>query len=139
MPFKNKFFTIILVIWTIGFLFLPTLSLAQTLQSDINKQLQPFEANFGQAREPSVIVADIIGVVLTFLGIISVVLIIYAGFTWMTAGGNEEKIKKAKSILTNSVIGLIIIMASYALAKFIICHLMEVTTGNSYFWQCFNY
>ncbi|MFA7365465.1 MAG: hypothetical protein WCZ12_03900, partial [Patescibacteria group bacterium] len=55
-------------------------------------------------------VVAIINVILTLLGIVTVVLIIFAGFKWMTAAGNEEQVSKAKKTLTSAVIGLIIIL-----------------------------
>jgi len=56
---------------------------------------------------------------LSFLGVIAVLIIIYGGFTWMTAAGNEEKVKKAKSMLQNGIIGLVIIILAYAITIFI--------------------
>mgnify|MGYP001560717069 FL=1 len=64
-------------------------------------------------------VSRIIRYFLSLLGIIAVVLIMYAGFLWMTAGGNAEKIEQAKKIITNAVIGLIIITSAYAIVLFI--------------------
>lgn len=68
-------------------------------------------------------VASIINIVLGVLGIIAVGLIVYAGFIWMTAGGNAEKVEKAKLILRNAAIGLAIIMASWGIAAFVISRL----------------
>ncbi len=67
----------------------------------------------------SVYVAKILQGFLSLLGVIAVVLIIYAGFLWMTAGGNEESVTKAKDLLMNAVIGLAIILLSYAITRFI--------------------
>lgn len=75
-------------------------------------------------------IAKVIRVILGFLGIIAVVLIIYAGFVWMLSGGNEEKVSKAKTILKNAVIGLIIILASFGIVSFIIGQLVGSTFGN---------
>jgi len=58
--------------------------------------------------------------VLGFLGLIGVVFIIYGGFTWMTAAGNEERVKKAKDIIKVAVIGLMVILLSWAFVLFII-------------------
>jgi len=49
------------------------------------------------------------------MGALFLILMIYGGFTWMTAQGNEEKIAKAKRIIVNAVIGLSIILLSKAL------------------------
>ena len=54
------------------------------------------------------------------LGMVLVVLIIYAGFLWMTAQGNEEQVSKAKDILKNAVIGMIIMFAAWAITDFVI-------------------
>src|SRR4030042_1365200 len=70
--------------------------------------------------DPRVIIVNIIRIFLGFLGIVLLILIIYAGFLWMTAGGEEEKISQAKIILKNSLIGLLIILSSYAIVSFIL-------------------
>ncbi len=61
------------------------------------------------------------------LGIVVVVIILYAGFLWMTAGGDVQQVDKAKKWLRNAVIGLIIIMASYAIASFVLNAILEGT------------
>lgn len=76
-----------------------------------------------------IIVARLIRVVLGLLGIIALVIIIAAGFRWMTANGDEEKVTESKRQLTNAVIGLIIILASFAIATFVINQLEFATTG----------
>ncbi|MEK7067957.1 MAG: hypothetical protein AAB956_03090 [Patescibacteria group bacterium] len=60
----------------------------------------------------------VINGILGLLGIIFLVLVLYAGFLWMTAAGNEDQVGKAKNILTTSIIGIIIIVAAYAIVKF---------------------
>lgn len=65
------------------------------------------------------IIANIIRAALGLLGIVVVGLMIYAGFLWMTAGGNEDQIGKAKKILINATIGLVIILSAYAIVSFI--------------------
>ena len=85
-------------------------------------------AGFGEPKSIAEIVGAIISIFLSFLGIIFLILIIYGGFIWMTSGGNEAKVLKAKKILTQAVIGLIIILASYAITNFVLHALVEVTT-----------
>ncbi|HMB65865.1 MAG TPA: pilin [Patescibacteria group bacterium] len=80
------------------------------------------EDAYGQSsdpKDPREIVANIIEVILGFLAIIFVGLIIWSGFEWMTAGGNEEKVGQAKKRLKNSVIGLIIILMAYGITYFV--------------------
>ena len=73
-------------------------------------------------------VFSIINIILGFLGIVAIVIILYAGLTWMTAAGNEEKVTKARSTLIAGIIGLAIVLASWALAQFILSSLMKATT-----------
>lgn len=73
-----------------------------------------------------VIAAKIIRIVLSLIGIIAVGIILYAGFIWMTSGGNEDKIGSAKKTLINAVIGLVIIMASFAIVQFVLSSLQSV-------------
>lgn len=65
------------------------------------------------------IIAPVIQIVLSLVGVIFLVLMIYAGITWMTAAGNDQKAEKAKNILTESTIGLVIVMAAYAITYFV--------------------
>jgi len=74
------------------------------------------------------LIARIINIFLGFLGIIFVIIIIYAGFVWMTAGGNEDKVSQARKWITNSVIGIIIILAAYAITNFVVSRIVGVTS-----------
>ncbi len=76
-------------------------------------------------------VMKVISYVLGLIGVILVALIVYAGFTWMTAAGNEEKVSKAKDIMIASAIGLFIILLSYGIASFIVYHLNQATIDKS--------
>ena len=78
-------------------------------------------------RDPRGIAASVINIVLGFLGIIAVGLILYAGFKWMTAGGSEDKITEARKLLFAGVIGLIIILAAFAIANFVLTQLIRAT------------
>ncbi len=61
----------------------------------------------------------IVGIVLSFVGVLFLGLMIYAGITWMTAQGNDQQVTKAKTLMINSVIGIIIVFAAYAITAFI--------------------
>lgn len=64
-------------------------------------------------------IATIIKTFLGLLGIIFIVLVIWSGYEWMTAGGNEEIVTKSKARLTRAVIGLIIIVSAYSVTYFV--------------------
>jgi hypothetical protein len=65
--------------------------------------------------------------VLGLLGLIGVVMVMYGGFTWMTAGGNEDKIEKAKKVISAAVIGMSIVIISWAIVTYFIGVLSNVT------------
>jgi len=83
--------------------------------------------SIGQSSDVKIVIADIINIVLGFLGIIAVVIIIYAGFKWMTAGGNDDQVGEARKMLVQAVVGLVIIFAAWAIASFAIEQLRLAT------------
>ena len=74
-------------------------------------------------------VVRIINWVLGLLGIIFLVLMVYAGFLWMTAQGDPKQVDKAKSLLTQSVVGLVILLAAYAISTFVIESLQDAVSS----------
>ncbi len=74
-------------------------------------------------------IGKLIGILLSFLGIIFLLLVIYAGFLWMTAQGDPKQVDKAKSLLTQSVVGLVILLAAYAISTFVIESLQEAVSS----------
>jgi len=63
------------------------------------------------------IIGRIIAVMLGLLGSISLAVFVWGGIIWMTASGNDEKIKKAKNIIVYAVFGLIMAFGSYAILR----------------------
>ena len=90
---------------------------------------------YGVKGEPSynydirIIIARLIRVVLEFMGLIFLIIIIAAGFRWMMAGGDEEKVTASKKQLTNGVIGLAIVIVAFSIATYIFVYLQYATTG----------
>ena len=64
-------------------------------------------------------IGNIISYALGFVGVIFLILMIAGGLMWMTAGGNEQRVDKAKSLITNAVIGMIIVFSAYAITYFV--------------------
>jgi len=65
------------------------------------------------------LVGNVIGTGLSLIAVLFFALMIYGGFSWMTSRGNEEGTKKALNTITAAVIGIIIVMASYAITTFV--------------------
>ncbi|OGL68091.1 hypothetical protein A3D58_00785 [Candidatus Uhrbacteria bacterium RIFCSPHIGHO2_02_FULL_46_47] len=112
--------------WIISAATLLGLLLAYTSFAQVSAEVEGLALT---AADPRLIAARIIRVALGFLGIVVLTLIIYGGFLWMTAAGNEETIEKAKKVLRNAIIGLIIILTSFAITQFVINKLIEATRG----------
>ncbi|MBT3538606.1 hypothetical protein HOF40_03395 [Candidatus Parcubacteria bacterium] len=83
-------------------------------------------------RDPRLIITSIINVTLGLLGIIATTIILYAGFRWMTSGGNSESVDTAKKTLFAAVVGLVIILSAYAISNFVLRNLHRATTGIQY-------
>lgn len=75
--------------------------------------------NIGVTGSLSSAISTVIKAVLSVVGTIFLLLTIYAGILWMTAQGEEEKAKKARDIISMSIIGLIIILSAYAITYFV--------------------
>lgn len=71
---------------------------------------------------------QIVKSILSVLGLIFFVLMVYSGITWMTAKGDEEAVNKARETIFGAVIGLTVILASYAVTSYV---LDRVVTGKS--------
>lgn len=61
------------------------------------------------------------------LGVIFMILMIYSGVRWMTAGGRTEVIDQAQSNIRNSIIGLALVLGAYSLSIFVVKALLGVT------------
>ena len=62
---------------------------------------------------------QLVGIVLSFVGVLFLVLMVFAGISWMTANGNQEKVAQARGLMINGVIGIIIVFAAYAITSFV--------------------
>ena len=62
---------------------------------------------------------QIIGALLSLVGVVFLILMIYGGITWMTAGGNEKQVKTAKDTITAAIGGLVVVLSAYAITAFL--------------------
>lgn len=108
---------------------LPQLAFAQGLKGGSAKLNNVAEKAYGGTPEsdPQVIIGKIINAFLGLLGIVFLVLMVYAGFLWMTAQGEAEKVNTAKKLIVQAVIGLAIVLAAYAITSFVVGRLQEAT------------
>ncbi|HUT22465.1 MAG TPA: pilin [Candidatus Bipolaricaulota bacterium] len=130
----KKFVPALLALATIALLVTPAVVLADSTGAagtpDIIGTLGTTGDQFGaESRSLPVVIGDIIRIVLTFMGIILLVVILYGGFLYMTAGGADEKVKKAKDWIINGIIGLVIVLLAYAISSYVVGELVNVTLG----------
>ncbi len=136
-PIFSKISFSLLFLISIFSILAPKVSLAVTSSiraeafGQLNSAAGTGGAGFGAYKDPRETAARIIKIALGLVGIIFIVLAVYAGFLWMTAGGQEENITKGKKLLYDAVIGLAIILASYAITTFIFESLLRGTTENN--------
>ena len=105
---------------------------AAGVAESINRQMQAAGTQTGLTkRNPQELAGRVIKSILTILGILAVALIVYAGFLWMTARGEETQLTEAKTILRAAIIGLAIILSAYAITITVLGMLVGATTGTS--------
>lgn len=100
---------------------------AQNLGSGILDEVAG-QANIKSETSLPLLVGNLVRIFIGMLGIVFLVLTVYAGFLYLTARGDSDKVEHAKETLSRGVIGLIIISAAYAIATFVI-NAATVTTA----------
>lgn len=124
---KNKFiyFLILIVISSFSFVFGISNVLANPTMDGLNETKQninAYQKQSGSDYDNAFLASktgEIIGVVLSFVGVLFLSLIIVGGLKWMTALGNDDKVKKAKTLIINATIGLLIVLFAYSITSFI--------------------
>lgn len=108
---------IIAIIISLSLLLLPALSLAQGLK-DAGGKLS--DTQVGLSSDLPGTASNVVNIVFYIVGTLFLILVIYGSFVWLKAAGREEEINRAKKIIYTSVVGLIVVMASYAITNFIL-------------------
>jgi len=109
---------------------LPVIAMAQERDPFLRAQgdLNQITASTGiRQKDLPQLIGNIINVVLGFMGIILLGYLLYAGFLWMTSGGEDKKVDQAKTMIRNAIVGLVIIVASVAISNFVLNSLAQVS------------
>jgi type III secretory pathway component EscU len=108
----------------------PWKALAQNPFNTAINSVTNIRTNAGLTQERSLeeIIGSIINVILGFLGIVFLVLMLWAGFKWMTARGDETKVEEATTMIRQAIIGLAVILAAFAISNYVLNALVRVTT-----------
>lgn len=91
------------------------------------------QAGYAQATQTtfSETIGTVVRGALSLVGVVFMILMVYAGYLWMTAHGKEEQIEKAQNIIRSSIIGLIITVSAYSITRFVLPRVLDRTTGQS--------
>lgn len=65
------------------------------------------------------VVINIINILIGMLGVLLLLLIMYGGFLWMIAGGNDDQAAKGRKIIGNAITGLLVIFLSFAVTTYV--------------------
>lgn len=117
--YTNLIFTFLVFLFAVNICTAALVDTGQTGGMKNQSGLFADKAGFSVNTSVGSIVATVIQVFLGLLGIIFIILILIAGYNWMTAAGDEEKVRKAKETLSRAIIGLIIIIAAYSITYFV--------------------
>ncbi|MCK5356780.1 MAG: hypothetical protein KAJ48_00160 [Elusimicrobiales bacterium] len=71
------------------------------------------------AKDLPAAIGQIVGAILAFVGVLFLGLMIYGGFIWMMARGNESEVEKARELIKSAVVGLVVILAAYAITSYV--------------------
>lgn len=153
MALRNQKFTtaprhflrsgVLIIMAYLSFSFLLSVALAQAPEAGqglnvTNSAIDALDTTAGAAKitadpktSPTVaqIVGGVINIALGIFGLFFFTLTIYGGIIWLTAGGNKERADKAVKILTNSSVGVIIIIIAYLVTNYIVFQLIGFVTA----------
>ncbi len=133
----KKYFQVLFFIFGLFFIFNNVFAAPLLNLNKINPKDMAAEAaeeggmNIGSNINVGSVMATVIKAFLSLLGLLFIILVILGGYYWMTAGGDETKMTKAKDTLKKAIIGLIIIVSAYAITAFVF-KALDDTVGSSF-------
>ena len=117
------------ILWAVGgavgviALFFATVAFAQ-ISIDLPTNFAGFSS-----QDLRTTIENIVRIILGFIGFIFLLLILYGAFMWMTSGGLQDRVNRAKKILASAVIGLVITLMAYSISGFVITTLQQAVGG----------
>ena len=96
------------------FSMIPVASAALISPSDVPSEVSGATGGEGNIKT---LVLRIVNYALTFLGIVAVLIIVFGGFTYITAAGAQDKVDNAKKMIMYAIVGIIIILLSFAIVN----------------------
>lgn len=125
---KKILIAVFFILAFVGVAFSKSFALAQVFSTQGPDLGVAYPATAGLSTlDPRITVAQIIRVALGLLGTIFLVIVLYGGYLWMTAGGNDDRIGDAKKWIFSGVVGLAIILSAFGITTFVLERLTAAT------------
>jgi hypothetical protein len=135
---KSKLAVLFFLLASLGMVLAPapTPALAQgfgldTTVNEINGGTGGKNTVYDTSATPEAIIGRIIKYALGLVGIVFFVLMVYAGFTWMTARGEEKKVKEAEGTIKAAVIGIVIVALAYGITSYVLTNVSGVNDNTT--------
>lgn len=128
---RTVFAIVLTFLFAGGLLFTQTAFAQTTIPTLVGSGLGQTAEQAGYANSETdvfTVVGNIIAIALGLLGLIAFILILYAGFLWMTASGDSTQVTKAKSMMTSAIIGMVIILSAFAITTFVTSQLGDAAS-----------
>ena len=123
---KKRILKYLVAFGVLAILAMPIVSLAE-----VNLGTSTVTDHIGLSDDsPLTTAAKLINSIMVILGIVAVGIVLLAGFKWMTAGGNDEKVTEAKKLMGAGVIGLVIILSAWGITTFILEKIVSASGTN---------
>jgi len=78
------------------------------------------------ACSPTGFATSLYGIGLSFIGVVALLFIVYGGFLILTSQGSEEQLRRGKSYITYSIIGVVLAIAGYALYQILAIDVIKI-------------
>ncbi len=95
-----------------------------------------FSDDVNNVKTPQQVAIEFIKVFLSFMATIFLAMLVWGGYLWMTAGGDESQTTKAKQVIGRSVLGMVIILFSYAITYYVGVCAVDIAIRGEDAWFC---
>ena len=119
----------------VGLAMISVLAPVSTLALDLGSgsaKAAASKAGYGAATDTTLAenIGSAVRLVLSLTGIIFTGLMVYAGFLWMTAKGDEAKVEKSQEIIKAAIIGWVVTVGAYSITDFVVPAILSRLGGS---------
>ncbi len=121
----------ILILFALSLFLLPSQVSAQDIGAGFVKKAATEAGYSPKTTEVSfaTTLGAVVNLVLQFVGVIFLILMIYAGYLWMTARGDDTQIEKARNIIKSAIIGLVLTISAFSITNYVVPIILSRTAG----------